>query len=360
MFLLLSILTGVLVVVTLLPLSRAKVWWVRGWDFPRAQIGFLAVAIASAQLWLGLDGPGAVTIVVVAAAIACYQWWWIWPFTPLHRCDVKAHAPPAAATGVRVLAVNVLQTNRRAARLRALIRAHRPDIVLAVETDPWWVHQLRSHLTEFPHVMACPLENFYGMLLLSRWPLHDGKVQFLVEPDAPSIHVCVQTPDGTVIRLACLHPAPPSPTENDESTERDAELLLLARSLAHERRPTIVMGDLNDVAWSRTTRLFRRISRLLDPRVGRGRYNTFHARWPFARWPVDHLFHSRQFTLVRIERLPAFGSDHFPVFAELALNGGKGENEPALRAKADDERHAREESMAAGKHEPVHVPQSPP
>ena len=239
-----------------------------------------------------------------------------------------------------------------------MVREMQPDVLLTLETNVWWQQQLAVLEADYPHRLGAPSENLYGMNLYSRFPLEDPKVQFLVEEDKPSMHSCLVLPDGQRVRLVCLHPAPPSPTENEESTERDAELILVARSLAKETRPTIVAGDLNDVAWSRTTRLFRKISGMLDPRVGRGLFNTFHASYPFLRWPVDHFFHSRHFTLVRLKRLRAFGSDHFPVFIELVLSGG-GANEEGLPVDSEDVQEAQEET-AATPAEPsdVHVPKS--
>ena len=115
-----------------------------------------------------------------------------------------------------------------------------------------------------------------------------------------------------------------------------AELVMVARSVAETDQPVIVTGDLNDVAWSETTRLFRKISGLLDPRVGRGMFNTFHADYWCVRWPLDHLFHSGHFTLRRMRRLTSIGSDHFPILAELVYEPRRDHEQAGLDDDADD------------------------
>ena len=110
----------------------------------------------------------------------------------------------------------------------------------------------------------------------------------------------------------------------------------MAKSVAETDAPVIVTGDLNDVAWSETTRLFRKISGLIDPRVGRGMFNTFHAGYWFIRFPLDHLFHSDHFTLSKICRLPGFGSDHFALLTELVYEAGRDIQQNGLDADADD------------------------
>jgi endonuclease/exonuclease/phosphatase (EEP) superfamily protein YafD len=92
---------------------------------------------------------------------------------------------------------------------------------------------------------------------------------------------------------------------------------MVAKEVKKSGKPAIVIGDLNDVAWSYTTDLFTKISGLLDPRVGRGFYNTFHAKTPFLRFPLDHVFCSTDFKLVRLARLENFSSDHFPILISL-------------------------------------------
>jgi len=125
----------------------------------------------------------------------------------------------------------------------------------------------------------------------------------------------VLLPDGGTFSLWAVHPTPPRP--GDDTDQRDAELLIVAKEVGAQEAPAIVAGDLNDVAWSSTTTLFQEISGTLDPRIGRGLYATFNANWPLMKWPLDHLFASDEWTLVEFRRLSDIGSDHFPILVEL-------------------------------------------
>jgi endonuclease/exonuclease/phosphatase (EEP) superfamily protein YafD len=311
---------ALLVLATVLPFLKSAKWWIRVFDYPRAQIASAIVVVLLLYAFVLPGGKLAYLLIVALLLALCAQLVQIFPYTPLARPQTPKSRMAAPERRLRIMLANVLMHNREADRLLALVGKVEPDLLLAVETDDWWDRQLAGLEPAYPHAMRCPLPNTYGMHLFSKLELRNAELRFLVEPDVPSVLTEVHLRSGDWIAFWGVHPRPPRPAQDTE--ERDAELLIVGREARQSPLPAVVAGDLNDVAWSHTTRLFQRLSGLLDPRVGRGLYATFPARFPCLRWPLDHLFHGASFTLWDLARLEGFGSDHLPILVELTLEPG--------------------------------------
>lgn len=345
---------------TLISLTHWRHWFVRGWDFPRILIGAGLVVCAvvhlvfSSDAWYHWAFSGAL---LVAAAWQVYK---IAPYTRLVSPSVERARDPSPDDTFRLVASNVLMENDRYAHWLEVIRGADPDVILVLEMDETWLEHIRELEEEYPHTELVPQDNYYGMGLFSRLPLSDTKVRYIIEDDVPSIHTCITLPGGSKFNLHGVHPRPPEPIRGTHSTQRDAEMVVMGREIEEEReererqgkapRPTVVTGDFNDVAWSRTTRLFVKLGRLLDPRQGRGMYNSFDANSYVMSYPVDHVFHSEEFTLVELRLLAHVGSDHYPVFVELCCEpvnrNEKDEADEADEAEADERiQEAKEEGF---------------
>ncbi|WP_432209736.1 endonuclease/exonuclease/phosphatase family protein [Acinetobacter variabilis] len=320
-------------------------WWIRGADFPRLQI--LVLGFIAFVLFLLVDHPwtafNQLLFVGLIAALA-YQLKMVLPYTFVWKKQVKQVKQDQLDPDrqISLIVSNVLTTNTKYHLLIEQIQTHQPDLVLTLETDQAWQDALAVIEPDYPYRVPVPLDNLYGMHLYSKLELSETEVKFILSDEIPSIHTKVLLRSGQPVQLYCLHPKPPSPTEAKDSTLRDAELLIVGDQIKDLDESCIVMGDLNDVAWSRTTRLFQRISGLLDPRVGRRYVNTFHADYPLLRWSLDHVFHSTDFALVHMERLKHVGSDHFPVYLVLQTGRVFEHHQEELEKTDQDDQEAKE------------------
>lgn len=308
--------------VSFAPLLPSSHWLVRVWEFPRLQIAVLLFVLLGCHsfnwLVLGyLNVTGALLIVGLSVSLI-YQLVWIIPYTPFYKREVKRIKKSQNQTTLSVLSSNVYMPNHDFRKLIEHVRNKQPDFLVTLESNEKWQEGISEIESDYPHRKFCPLENLYGMHLYSKIPFEEVSLRFLIEDDVPSIRINIKHQNRDVT-LYFLHPKPPSPTENTYAKPRDIELTLVGKEIANTKGPIIVAGDLNDVAWSPTTRKFKKISGLLDPREGRGFFNTFHAKYPLVKWPLDHVFHSNHFSLVNIEKLEGIGSDHYPLYTELAF-----------------------------------------
>lgn len=336
---LLALVACSLLFATLLGKLPLHAWWIRACEFPRLQIAGLALLTLIGSLFIESDWQ--LPTIIACLIVLAFQGYRILPWTRCWPTQVQRAEAGQEDRHVTLLIANVLTSNRRSQRLIDHIRLHQPDIVLTLESDIWWQHQLDSVLDrDYPYTLKMPLDNLYGMHLYSHLPLEEPAIEWLIQDDIPSMHAWVVLRSGHRIKLHALHPRPPAPNESEESLWRDAELLLVGKTIHQTGEPALVAGDLNDVAWSRTTRLFCRVSGMLDPRRGRGMYSTFHAGYPLIRWPLDHIFVSEQFTLVSLHRLSYIGSDHFPMLATLCFRPSRADEHDPPEADGTERQDA--------------------
>ncbi|CAM3948568.1 endonuclease/exonuclease/phosphatase family protein [Flavobacterium antarcticum] len=322
---------SLLLLITFLPLIKNEYWVFRVCEYPRLQ-KLVANIVALILLTFYSSSQDVVVLVFQGLMIlnAGYLVYLIAPFTKLAKLQVLNVDTDIPENSIRLMIANVLQDNTNYKGCLNEISKANPDLVLLLETDSVWDKQTESLASEYAFQVKVPLDNKYGMLLYSKFPLKNTAVHYMVEDDIPSIHTEVALESGQSIQLYAVHPTPPVPNENPTSRERDKELLLVADLVQKSELPVIVIGDLNDVAWSYTTELFLKMSGLLDPRRGRGFFNTFNAYYPFLRFPLDHAFISTDWKVKQIRRLENSGSDHFPIFISLQY-----EKQAVAEQKAD-------------------------
>ncbi|MGB7393011.1 MAG: endonuclease/exonuclease/phosphatase family protein [Pricia sp.] len=328
---------------SLASLTRFDYWWIRGFDFPRVQISILISAnIIAALIVYPFDNIWNYVMASLLVLSLIYQLVKIFPYTPLGKLQVIGYDGGPNEDNISILVSNVLMKNEAHEKLIDLVLSKEPDVFLTLESDKRWERALEPLEESYGYCVKVPLDNRYGMHLYSKYPLENTKVKYLVEEDIPSIHSKLILQNGQKVSLHCLHPKPPSPSESKTSTNRDAELLLVGKEIDNDADLVLVCGDLNDVAWSRTTKMFQKLSGLLDPRRGRGFFNTFHADYRLLRWPLDHIFHSEDFTLMEINREKNIGSDHFPMYTKLNYTPKAEWQQESPDASKEEEKWARE------------------
>ncbi|AFM06086.1 hypothetical protein Fleli_3775 [Bernardetia litoralis DSM 6794] len=329
---------------------KYEAWWVRGFDFPRIQM--LVIIIFSAILVSFFKENIIVqyTLWIALFIALCFHSWVIFPYSPIASKDVKnAENVTEKTLKVSILVSNVLMGNRETAKLKELIKRENPDIVFMVETDQWWAKQMDYLKEEYQYQLLKPIDNTYGLLLYSKKEPIKLDLNYYVQDDVPSIIATFKLDKNSkeTFDFYGIHPRPPVPEEAKTSVPRDAELIMVGKEIEKKDNPTIVAGDFNDVAWSHTSRLFRRLGNLLDPRIGRGMYSTFHADYALLRWPLDHVFHSDEFQVIEIKKLEYIGSDHFPIFINLAYIPQEKHTQEEPEAEKDDEEEAKKKLKKA-------------
>ena len=316
---LLLILSTVLLVLSILPFVPGSHWIFRIGDFVKLQLTALQLIVFVVS-WFYVDSSVTLFVLQMIQGVAIlYHLYLLIRFTKFWR---TSHARPSnnSSSIVKLISANIYQYNRSYDRFIAYIEQEEPDLFLTMESDQGWEHAMRGLEEKFPNFEKVTLDNTYGMHFYTKLKVLRSSVHYFVADDLPSIEVELETRDGFRFVFFGVHPPPPSPTEEETSKERDGDLLSVAKKIRDYQLPVVVSGDFNNVAWARSSILFKRTSQLIDARIGRGVLATFHARYRLLRFPLDLFFHSPSIIVDQLNIGPNIGSDHFPIVCSFCID----------------------------------------
>lgn len=243
--------------------------------------------------------------------------------------------PAPVASRVRVLAYNVLGSGGELNSVHSQVEKFRPDVVVfsearAYRQDARFIKRLTGLLPGWHYIRAA------DVLVASRWPF----VQTYHTPlslgagSDPStereiVHAIVDAPFGTfhVVGVHFRTALYPSTLRTERhrlnrylahtGAIRKEQADALARYLRGLRGPTLVCGDFNTPPAGRVYRRLKQGFRDAFGEAGVGWGYTYPSHFPLLR--IDYVFCSSHWVPLFATVGPEPGSDHRPLFAELAL-----------------------------------------
>lgn len=312
---LLRLAAAAVILAALLPLG-ARLWW----GFELASHFRLQYAVAGLVLALLLMLRRRFAWSAALAAASALGVPSLLAYPPLPVFNLRATLPAGtvesgpSAVSLKIASANLFFRNTDPARLAPIVEAASPDLVVLEEFTPAAAKALQRLAHEYPHRVEAPARGPYGIALLSRYPLADARPFALGQTMA--IKARVTTPSGSFTIIG-VHLR--SPTSAAGAAERNRQLGLLAAERARVADPLVVIGDFNVSPFSPYYRDWLAAAHLDDTRRGRTYLATWPTFLPIFSIPIDHCFVSKEFRLTALRRLAAFGSDHYPLVAELLL-----------------------------------------
>ncbi|WP_422795138.1 endonuclease/exonuclease/phosphatase family protein [Sphingobacterium sp. HJSM2_6] len=341
---------SILILISLLPFIQNQHWIFRVAEFMKLQILPLQVIIVIisffylheySQLWYFQIGQ---------LLLIGYHIYILMRYTKFWKTPIKRQSKNSSEQ-VKIISCNIYQYNNEYQRFVNLIEQEKPDIFLTMESNNDWEQAMRVLEPEYPFFEKVTLENTYGMHFYTKLKVIRKQTHFFVADDLPSIEVELETKDGQRFIFFAAHPPPPSPTEERNSKERDGDLLSIAKKVRDYKLPVLVTGDFNNVAWAKSSILFKKTSRLIDARIGRGILSTFHTKYWFFRVPLDLLFHSADIFIDKLFIYPSVGSDHFPIGCECHIDRQSDKQEELVKNLEGGEMEEVNELIEEGKKE---------
>ena len=266
-----------------------------------------AWALLASAAWLALSARPSAAFVIAGVALANLS------------AIASLYSPRRSRRGrrtFRVLLANVCFSNCAYESMGRFIREANPDVMVIEEINRAWLAALKEVAAEYPSSRAIERRGGFGIALFSRLPCERIEVVRFGKVPIPSL-VGRFMLDGQRLTVIGTHPW--SPISPEYTRLRNQHLDGLAKFVAQQSGPLIVLGDLNTTSWSPAFQDLLRDGMLHDSRVGFGVQPTWPTAVPLARIPIDHCLVSSGIAVHRRSVGPHVGSDHYRIVVDLSI-----------------------------------------
>ncbi len=231
---------------------------------------------------------------------------------------------------ISVMTMNISPRVADATQLIQVLRQSNAQIIALQELHLSIAEVLAPELIDLYPYQALQASEQYtrGVGIFSQFPIVDDQPIENLVLGGQLTHLVMA--DEQIISLLNVHPPPPqTPYTGINSSLRNAEIKMILDIARRELNPVLLVGDFNSTTQNDDYALITESYRDAFLEAGTGLGSTFpnFARInPDLSWlppiiRIDYIFHSPEWTALSAHAFTeSGGSDHYPVYAELALS----------------------------------------